>query len=504
MKSPQGVYKRSHMTRLALALLSTATLFACRSVDPRITPPYAETPAVYTENRVFYVAPPETSDDVQVERARRRLYQPFELPLMPTVMRSTESAELPASVDATPSANDKWAVQHGDPLSIIVHGVRIPDDMSAQFGNQSTFDVAVIVDIMSGTTQSEANSLVVWYQTGVPAGQMLNFRDLLVYYDPAWDSAFAPYFRIRVLDVRALSSDTTLTRTLRSIGTLASSFAGVIPTPVMPGVAIAMDAASQVLERPQKRVLMDFAVQFYSEEQRRQAGGDLGQLRRGSWVVVGRPEESFAKSNALRAGPVTATESGGSPERTWQPVASDFWRRPLFVDQQTGQMHDAKGSLMEVPYVLVTISTAHSQVPSIVARRSEELIRLLSSAEGRASTTDLETQSQQLTSSVVTYVAERRLMRNRTVDDVGNLMGLLDSHLAAKKSGLSTGLLSNESERQLLLVVNRLFPGGNRFATATAASEWWGTARQARGGLTNLQIQQAADAPLGFYVKESK
>jgi hypothetical protein len=97
-------------------------------------------------------------------------------------------------------------------------------------------------------------------------------------------------------------------------------------------------------------------------------------------------------------------------------------------------------------------------------------------------------------------------MRNRTVDDVGNLMGLLDSHLAAKEKGLSTGqlstgMLSNESERQLLLVVNRLFPGGNRFATAKAASNWWANARN---DLSDLQIQQASDAPLGFYVKESK
>jgi hypothetical protein len=484
-----------------LSAVWVGTLLGCRSVDPRIAPPYAETPAVYTENRVFYVAPPEQSTDLKVERARRRLYQPFEISLMPASMQPLGSDGPSGVVSSRQQSPDTWAVQHGDPLSIIVHGVRIPDDMSEQLGSQSTFDIAVIVDVMSGTSQSEANSLVVWYQTGVPAGQMLNFRDLLVYYDPAWDSAFAPYFRIRVLDVRALSSDSTLTRTLQSVGTLASSFAGVIPTPVMPGVAIAMDAAAQVLQRPQKRVLMDFAVQFYSEEQRRQAGGDLGQLRRGSWVVVGRPEDSFAKTNALRAGPIAADDLDAPLDRSWRPVASDFWRRPLFVDQQTGQMHDADGSLMHVPYVLVTVSTAHSQVPSIVARRSEELIRLLSSAEGRASTTDLETQSQQLTSSVVTYVAERRLMRNRTVDDVGNLMGLLDAHLVAKEKRVSTGLLSNESERQLLLVLNRLFPGGNRFATAKAASNWWADARK---DPSDLQIQQAADAPLGFYIKESK
>lgn len=470
----------------ALALTVLSQLFGCRSADPRVTPPYAETPAVYTENRVFYLAPPMGTEGAGKDPARRKLYQPFEIFRM-DAMAGTE----------VPVAASMNSVSHGDPLSIIVHGVRIPDDMSQQLG-QTTFDVAVILDIMSGTTASEANSLVVWYQTGVPAGQMLNFRDLLVYYDPAWDSAFAPYFRIRVLDVRALSADTTLTRTLRSVGTLAATFSGIMPTPVMPGVSLAMDAAAQVLQRPQKQVLMDFSVQFYSEEQRRQAGGDLGQLRRGSWIVLGRPESSFATTNALPASPVAGAEPE-PPASTINrgPVPSDFWRRSLFVDQQTGQIQDTSGALMNVPYVLVTMSTAHSQVPSIVARRSDELIRLLSTAEGRASTTDLENQSRQLTSSVMTYVAERRLMRNRSVADVESLMSLLSRHLAAQKSpdAVLSDRLSNESERQILLLINRLSPGKS-FASAERANAWWSELSEA--AKSSLKVVEDPSAPLGF------
>jgi hypothetical protein len=511
---------------LGLALgLTVSALAGCRSQVGGVREAKAETPAAYTENRVYYVAPKPPPGVAGHDESRRRLYQPFELARVEAewqrVMQGSAGeapAEASSQADAQPDAQpeakpngqpdaratvDTGAVAHGDPLSIIVHGVRIPDSITSDVG-PGPYDIAVILDVMSGTSGGEANSLVVWYQTGVPAGQMLNFRDLLVYADPAWDSAFAPYFRIRVLDVRDITmTDTTLTRSLRSIGSLAASFAGIVPSPVMPGVSIAMDAATQVLERPSRRVLMDFAVQFYSQEQRRQAGGDLGQLRKGSWMVLGRPEQAVARASALMPEAVEGAPQEPASGVTRSAVPSDFWRRTLFVDQQTGQIHDTQGGLMNVPYVQVTVSTAMSQVPSIVVRRSDELIRLLSTAEGRANTTDLENQSRQLTSSVMAYVAERRLMRNRSVADVENIMNTFARHLSAKDKpeAFPGDVLSNESERQLLLLVNRLVPG-RTFASAQTAYAWWsGLSTSTK---SKIDIVEDPRAPLGFRIEVPK
>jgi hypothetical protein len=173
----------------------------------------------------------------------------------------------------------------------------------------------------------------------------------------------------------------------------------------------------------------------------------------------------------------------------------------LFVDQQTGQVHDSAGRRMNVPYVAVTISTARSQVPSIVVKRSEQLIQLLAAPDGKASTTDLELHSRLLASSVMGYVAERRLMRFRTPAEVDGIVNMIKRHAVAmgnnQIAGASEDVLPVETFQQLAGIISRI-AGGRQFSSPEELGTWWDEMRA-----NNPRIIPDANSELGFRLEEN-
>lgn len=356
------------------------------------------TPQTYTENRVFSLSlddPPS---------GQLSLHHPHEATVSP----------------------DR-AVKHNQPLSVIVNGVYLPPTAALR-------DVAVIVDIAS-LTDGSVTSLVVWYQRRVPGNQMLNFQDLLVYFDPAWNSTVGPHFRLRLIDVKQTQREATR-RFLDQSADLAATLGGLLPHPAMPGVALAIEAARIVLANPSNEVLLDYTVQLYSQQHRELAGdAPLGVLQRGPWLVVGRP-------------------AGESPA---------FWTTPLRLDLRTRQLIDEAETPVEAPYIAMTISTAESVVPSIVVERSAALLALLSRSGGKRDLEEIEAQGRSVFSALATYIAHERLLRYRTVDELKAVMTLL------RNRELNT--LTTRDVRLLMNAVSRV--AGRPFATVDDALAWW-------------------------------
>lgn len=476
---------------LAVALAGAVALLApgCASnVTPGINPPDVTTPILYSENRVYYLDPPLPRPVEGRDFDRRRLYQPYELALM----------QAAGKIPADSSEGDPLIVRHNDPLAVIISGVRLPDDLP------DTYDVAVTVDIQA-EDKPEPTALVVWYQRDVPGGQMLNFRDLLVYSTDHWDSAFAPYFRIRVLNTRGHVEQATASM-LNQVGNLTLTLGGLMASPIIPGVGLAIEAGRQLLTGPaasKTEVLMDFTVQFYSDIQRKEAGGDLSQLRKGTWLVIGRPRERNAVARGLPSAPVqgadqmvrvNGTEADTTPE---ERVPSDFWRRTLFVDQQTGQVHDAAGRRMDVPYVAVTLSTANAQVPNLVIERSRKLVQLLASPEARNNLGDLEVQANSLSGSVLSFVAERRLRKYRSKEEITNVVELLRRHNRAQEQASATGTpspyaLSYDATYSLTNLLEQV--SGRKFASFNDVDSWW------KEMSTSCDVKDDPASSLGFRV----
>lgn len=440
-----------------LASLLSAAISGCAAPPELGNTPAANTPFYFSENRAFYL------DDLgaaqQHEAPGRELKHLYEF-------------------DPTGVHSD-LVVKDGSPLSVIVGGVRLPDDLPG--GKR---DIAVIMDILTSADQP-LQSMVVYYQRDVPPGQMLNFQNLLVYYDPSWDSTNPPYYRLRVIDVATERNQRTQA-ILDQVSNLGASLSGLVPHPIIPAVTTAIEAARLVLGNRQNVTLLDFQVQFYSAEQVRGAGGaDLGVLREGAWLVVGRPDRPLPPPVARRPyGPPPPTDStSNEPQRYAPTYRSDFWREPLAIDRRTGQLIRASdGLVVEVPYVSVVVSSADAQAPKFIMDRSAQLIELLSTQAGKSDLTGLQTAIDSLAQAGRAYMAKRRIQRHRDIADLNNLMQLLLSDDDAIQNN-TPRLLSNEERADLLGFVNKLLPPAERHATPDALKAWWAALGNSKGYL---------------------
>lgn len=369
-------------------------------------------------------------------------------------------------------AYERDLVEHGDPLAVLVSGVRVPRD------GAGPRDIAVLLEVESSTVIGK-QELVVSYQRDVTPGQMLNFSDVLVYFDPSWDSAHPVDFRVRVMDVRS-ERNGRIRATLDRVESLMGSIQGLVPHSAIPGVDVAIEAATTLLSARENTVLIDFRVQFHSSavfEGSNQA--DIGLLRRGSWLAVGRP--------------TSETDA--------------YWARPAFKQRVTDELlpgpidesSTASGPRLEVPYVEVTISTVDVQVPKGVLDRSQQLLHLIATT-GKNDSEALKESLAKLSSAVQGYVADRNLKRYRTIEDLGTVIDLLFTTATGKSDA---GALTI-GQRRLLTRTVRLVIGDTLFtkhyrapvdsneAPSAGLQRWW-TAE----GVHGVLVEDKA-APLGF------
>ena len=373
-------------------------VFAACAISGCTTPPDltgypANTPFYYPENRVFY--------ETRLEPAAQHTAQLIPLQHI-------------FEIDPNDCARRNDVIENGDPLSVVLQGVRIPEFLPG--GRR---DIAVVLDIHTSGERG-LTTLLAFYQRDVPPGQLLNFNNLLVYADPMWDSSNPPYFRVRVLDVKAERNRRT-GAILEKVSNLSAQIGGMVPHPAIPLVTTAIDAAGILLSNQQNKLLLDYQIQFYSTEQIEKAGGaTLGPLLAGSWLAVGRALKEDAS----------------------------FWNTRLEYERKTCRLVTGSGESLTnvpVPYVQMALLKADAQVPKLVLDRSESLLSLLSTQAGKSDLDSLEIASESLVHAIDCFKLERRLRKYGSLQDVEAII---------KKLG--TEELSTHGSRRLMYVMSAI------------------------------------------------
>lgn len=354
-------------------LLILSSLAGCADVGPRIDDRFTVYTPIFADNRVYYL---KTRD----ETTKKQALEP-----------------LGASIGGDA------VVPRNSPLSVVMRSVEIPaaresdgNDGMRDSAITGPADYAVILDIGTSSDGS-SRSIVVWYQRGVQPDQSLNFANLLVYYEPRWDERVAPLFRVRVMDVTTERNAETR-RALERAHNIGSSIGALAVNPlVSPLLGVAFTAAELVLANRQNRMVLDYTVQLYSSASAGQAGsGDLGVLKRGSYIVVGRPSRE----------------------------PREFWQKS-FTYEPDSRLLQADNKRVNVPTALITVGTFESIVPTIVLERSTALTTLLAANGSKSTVEQIDETAKRLSASVEAFTKGERLIRYRDQSDVDTLLSRL-------------------------------------------------------------------------------
>lgn len=344
--------------RLILACISLTVTAACTQTGPgvgQIDRYLVHTP-VFADNRIFFVGPENTS-------------HVSALTLQGTALKRGDKT-----------------INHGDPLSIIVNSVEMPQQWPKELstGQNGTIDVAVIIDLATASDGSW-NSYAVWYQRGVTAGQSLNFSNLLVHAEPRWDQRVAPMFRIRVMNVVKERNAETLAN-LDQVQQKAGAIMQMITVPVVSqALNIASQAARLVIAGQANQNLLDYTVQFYGTDAISQSGGaGLGALRKGEFVTVGKPQTVKGR---------------------------DFWTQKFSFDKRSRVVKSNGAKTVPAPLARMTVGTFESIVPKIVIERSDALVKHLSQQSAKLSLDQLKKRSDDLQNSIDAFTMGENIIR---------------------------------------------------------------------------------------------
>lgn len=296
-----------------------------------------QTPA-YAANKVLFLDPPATPDAASPGR-----YAPL-----------AESYELAQRIAAGDKTGLRRSVLNRQPLSIVISRAYVPASLKTCASRLSDIafgkgrDIAVLLDVASSADKQEF--IAVWYQRDVKPGDVLNFKDLLVYSSDAWDSKFPPYFRLRLVDVSS-ERNTAVGSLLSQVRSSSKAIAGMAGAPeASPLIGIAALAAQQVLAHEKNISLVDFTFQLYGANLLSEAGGvALGVLQSGGVMITAPP-----------------CGQGNS-----------YWNGKFQYDNRLDRIETMDGAIQDVPYVSATILTADLSVPQIVRTRSEAIMKRL-------------------------------------------------------------------------------------------------------------------------------
>lgn len=410
----------------ALGLAGLALgLAGCADFGPLITDRNTVYTPIFADNRVYYL------------KARDQAKQTQEL------------EPLGVKID---SKKGEKPIERNSPLSIILRSVEIPAKSAGDRGADDAdsaitgpADYAVILDIgtkADGTSQS----LVIWYQRGVQPDQSLNFSNLLVFYEPRWDERVAPYFRIRVMDVTTERNAETR-RALERAHNLGNGLGALAANPaVAPLIGIAFTAAELVLANKQNRMVLDYSVQLYSSSAASQSGSsELGVLKRGSYIVVGRPNSA----------------------------GRSFWKNQFEFDPESRELTAAK-IRVNVPTALISVGTFESVVPTIVLERSTALTALLAANGADATIEQVDDATRRLGASIQAFTLGERLVRYRDTASAIAILKKLKSDTKFKEDA------GTESIFFLLRTLNDCFQPDPRFTSVDEAIAWAETHKDAK------------------------
>lgn len=401
--------------RLTSCLICLAGLVACADIGPRIDDRFTVFTPIFADNRVYYLKPRDAASQTQALE-----------PLGSTKVQPKDEV-----------------VRRNSPLSVLLRAIEIPaaKESNGQGGTQESAiteaaDYAVILDIGTNADGS-TRSIVVWYQRGVQPDQSLNFSNLLVYYEPRWDERVAPYFRIRVMDVSTERNAETR-RALERAHNLAGSVGAIAASPlVSPFIGIGFTAAELVFANRQNRMVLDYTVQLYSSAAAGQAGsGELGVLKRGSYIVVGRPLHE----------------------------SRDFWKRKFAFEPESHALLTGN-ERVNVPTALITVGTFESIVPTIVMERSAALTALLASNGTKSTVEQIDDTAKRLAASVEAFTKGEKLNRYRNDADVDDILRRLQDD----KFKLQIGV---EDQFFLLRAISQCFKLETPFSSVQEAVDY--------------------------------
>ena len=410
---------------IIFSVFFSVLLVSCGAAAPKIAEQAVTTPD-YRENRVLFAETPQNNESKDL----RILKHPYELP-----------------------ANEDREIKKLNPIGCIIRGVRIPTEL------KEPRDIAVVLDVVTAGSES-VTSLVAFYQRDVPGGQMLNFQDLLVYYDPEWDGVTPPWFRVRVLEVNA-ERNTRTKHFLDAANKLSGGLAGMVPHPVLPSVKTAIEASNLIFGNKKNTVLIDYQVQFYSPSQIRGSKVKLTPLRKGEWYVIGR-----AKGET-----------------------SEFWRNDFSVDEKTLVLQNKSDSrIIDVPYVSLVLMSADASVPKHIMDRSLVFLELLDSSE-RNNFDALEEAVGSLNSSLSAYKLERRLKKYTSSSDFINLIEKIEQYKADNNT------LKTDQIRTLVRLVNELTK--ESLLSVDTIYDWWHDNSGAAAGGSFIKSEDLDKYPHG-------
>ena len=414
MSNKYSVFAMFLCAILAVACTKGPTYNSAYGQHVRYTP-------TYQENKVFWAGTISNNEEHYKES----------VPLLPDFVSTTASLQ-----------NGDY-VQHGEPLTVVLSSAVLPTSQTVDTGKH---DLAVIIDMVTAA-DGKTTSLLAWYQRGVKADQALNFSNLVVHYEPRWDSRLAPMFRIRLMDVATEKNEET-EFLLSEAGKYGATIAQVAQIPIaQPTIDIAARAASLALGNKNNTLLLDYTVQFFSQEHIAQsAGAGLGALKRGKFIVIGRPQREDM-------GTGVAPES---PART-------FWKQDFYYNRLTEIVSIDQEGAKEVvsPFISLILVTAEAIVPVEVLERSAYLSNYLFSPEKPSDLERIATESEALFKSVNAYTKKAAFLLHR---DIPTFIDLADFVANGKD-------ISPSDSSDLLKDINKWVVDTN-FATPSELSQW--------------------------------
>lgn len=333
-------------------------------------------------------------------------------------------------------------IVRNSPISVILRSVEIPAKYESDGKGgmkkgvvSEDADYAVILDL-GVRADGSSTSLVVWYQRGVQPGQSLNFSNLLVYYEPRWDDRVAPFFRVRVMNVTKEKNEETR-KALERAHNIAGSIGVMAKNPIVtPLIGISFTAAELVFANKENKMLLDYSVQLYSTSAAQQSGMELGTLKRGSYVVIGRPPEE----------------------------ARTFWRGPFSYEPESRLVFRG-ANMINVPTASLTVGTFDSVVPIGVVDRSNALTALLRSNGSGSTVEAIEDSIDRLSASVKAFAATEKIRTYRNKADV-------EAILIDMRDPKFQGRLGSEDVFFLLRAVSECFGVEKSFVTVKDASDF--------------------------------
>lgn len=404
----------TRMYTIATVFLSLS-ITGCAGLDPQIDNRYTVFTPIFADNRVYYLQPKNENN-----------------------LQSLES--IGSSVD---SSEANQAIPSNSPISVILRSVEIPAKIETDAKGSlrkgvvgDSADYAVILDVGTNADGS-SNSMVVWYQRGVQPDQSLNFSNLLVYYEPRWDERIAPFFRIRVMNVTKEKNAETRKSLERAHG-IAGSLGALANNPaITPLIGISFAAADLVLANNSNSLLLDYSVQLYSTSSVSQAGNELGTLKRGSYLVVGRP---VAESRS-------------------------FWKEKFFYEPESRTLLSGSKSV-NVPTASLTVGTFESVVPTLVMERSAALTTMLGSNGTNSTVEEIEDLNKRLSASVEAFAATEKIKRYKNHKDVESILKKIDMDKAFQSK------LGSEDIFFVLRAASQCFGVDTVFASVKEAMEY--------------------------------